>query len=226
MVYKNIIKAKFINRPNRFIANIEIDGKTEVCHVKNTGRCKELLIPNATVFVQECAGGTRKTKYDLISVYKGDKLVNIDSQAPNKVFHQWVLDSDFFGDIVLIKPETKYKDSRLDFYIETANRRILIEVKGVTLEENGVAMFPDAPTERGIKHMNELINSVDEGYKAWAVFIIQLKDVLYFTPNIKTHKAFGDVLKNAKSHGVNIMALDCDVTKNSIKARDYVEVRL
>jgi sugar fermentation stimulation protein A len=226
MFYKNTVQAKFINRPNRFIANIEIDGKTEVCHVKNTGRCKELLIPNATVFVQECAGGTRKTKYDLISVYKGDRLVNIDSQVPNKVFHQWVLDSDLFKDIVLIKPETKFKDSRLDFYIQTTDRRIFIEVKGVTLEENGVAMFPDAPTERGIKHMNELIKSVDEGYEAWAVFIIQMKNVLYFTPNIKTHKAFGDALKNAKSHGVNIMALDCDVTKNSIKARDYVEVRI
>ena len=141
MVYKNIIKAKFINRPNRFIANIEIDGKTEVCHVKNTGRCKELLIPNATVFVQECAGGTRKTKYDLISVYKGDRLVNIDSQVPNKVFHKWVLDSDLFKDIVLIKPETKYKNSRFDFYIETANSKIFAEVKGVTLEKDGVAML-------------------------------------------------------------------------------------
>jgi sugar fermentation stimulation protein A len=226
MIYKNIKQAKFINRPNRFIANIEIEGKTELCHVKNTGRCKELLIPGAAVFVEECACSTRKTKYDLISVYKGDRLINIDSQSPNKVFHKWALGSDLFKDIIFIKPEIKFKNSRLDFYIETTKRKIFIEVKGVTLEENGVAMFPDAPTERGIKHINDLINGVDEGYETWVVFIIQMKDVLYFTPNIETHKSFGDALINAKNHGVNIMALDCHVTKNSIIAGNYVEVRL
>lgn len=226
MFYKNIIQAKFIDRPNRFIANIEIDGKTEVCHVKNTGRCKELLIPNAAIFVQESDVATRKTKYDLISVYKNDRLVNIDSQAPNRVFHEWLLGSDFFKDTTLIRPETKYKNSRFDFYIETVNRKIFIEVKGVTLEENGVVLFPDAPTERGVKHINELVGSMDEGYEAWVVFIIQMKDVLYFTPNIKTHRAFGEALINAKRRGVNIMAIDCDVTKNSLKARELVKVKL
>lgn len=226
MIYENIKKAKFINRPNRFIANIEIEGKTEVCHVKNTGRCKELLIPHATIYVQEFDGRNRKTKYDLISVYKGNRLVNIDSQVPNKVFHQWVPESHFFKDITLIKPETKYKNSRFDFYMETDSSKIFVEVKGVTLEENGVALFPDAPTERGVKHINELISSIGEGYEAWIVFIIQMKDIQYFTPNAKTHKAFGEALKNAKRYGVNIIALDSHVTKNSIKAGNLVEVRL
>ncbi|HHX22455.1 MAG: DNA/RNA nuclease SfsA [Tepidanaerobacteraceae bacterium] len=226
MLYKNVKQAKFINRPNRFIANIEIDGEIEVCHVKNTGRCKELLIPNATVFVQESSSKKRKTKYDLISVYKGESLVNIDSQAPNKVFHEWVVDSEFFKDITFVKPEAKYKNSRFDFYIETVNSKIFTEVKGVTLEEDGVALFPDAPTERGVKHVNELICSTNDGYEAWIVFIIQMKDVLYFTPNIKTHKAFGEALEEAKRRGVNIIALDSYVTKNSISMGDFVKVKL
>jgi sugar fermentation stimulation protein A len=226
MLYKNIKQAKFINRPNRFIANIEIDGEIEVCHVKNTGRCKELLIPNATVFVQEFNSSKRKTKYDLISVYKGRRLVNIDSQAPNKVFHQWAMESNFFKDINFIKGEAKYKNSRFDFYIETARSKIFTEVKGVTLEENGVALFPDAPTERGVKHINELISSLDDGYEAWIVFIIQMKDILYFTPNVKTHEAFGKALEKAQICGVNVIALDSYVTKNSIKAGDFVKVKL
>lgn len=226
MLYKNIKQAKFINRPNRFIANIEIDGKIEVCHVKNTGRCKELLIPNATVFVQECSSNKRKTKYDLISVYKGKRLVNIDSQAPNKVFHQWAMESKFFKDITFVKPEAKYKNSRFDFYIETVYSKIFTEVKGVTLEEDGVALFPDAPTERGVKHINELISSLDDGYEAWIVFIIQMKEILYFTPNVKTHKAFGKSLEEAQRRGVNIIALDSNVTKNSITVGDFVKVKL
>jgi len=226
MLYKNIKQAKFINRPNRFIANIEIDGEIEVCHVKNTGRCKELLIPNATVFVQEFDSSKRKTKYDLISVYKGRRLVNIDSQAPNKVFHQWAMESNFFKDINFIKGEAKYKNSRFDFYIETARSKIFTEVKGVTLEENGVALFPDAPTERGVKHINELISSLDDGYEAWIVFIIQMKDILYFTPNVKTHEAFAKALEKAQICGVNVIALDSYVTKNSIKAGDFVKVKL
>ena len=145
MLYKNVKQAKFINRPNRFIANIEIDGEIEVCHVKNTGRCKELLIPNATVFVQESSSKKRKTKYDLISVYKGESLVNIDSQAPNKVFHEWVVDSEFFKDITFVKPEAKYKNSRFDFYIETVNSKIFTEVKGVTLEKMVLHYFPMHP---------------------------------------------------------------------------------
>ena len=226
MEYKNIKQAKFLSRPNRFIANIEIGGKTEICHVKNTGRCKELLTPDAVVFVQESDNNNRKTKYDLISVYKGKRLINIDSQVPNKVFYEWMLDNNLFGEITLIKPECKYKNSRFDFYIETAAKKIFVEVKGVTLEENGIAMFPDAPTERGIKHITELCQCIREGYEAYIVFVIQMKDVLYFTPNIKTHKAFGDALISAEKQGVKIMALDCEVKKTSIKARGFVDVRL
>jgi sugar fermentation stimulation protein A len=226
MEYKNIKQAKFLSRPNRFIANIEIDGKTEICHVKNTGRCKELLTPDAAVFVQESDNNNRKTKYDLISVYKGKRLINIDSQVPNKVFYEWMLDNNLFGEITLIKPECKYKNSRFDFYIETAAKKIFVEVKGVTLEENGIAMFPDAPTERGIKHITELCQCIREGYEAYIAFVIQMKDVLYFTPNIKTHKAFGDALISAEKQGVKIMALDCEVKKTSIKARGFVDVRL
>ncbi|MBP1925191.1 sugar fermentation stimulation protein A [Sedimentibacter acidaminivorans] len=226
MIYNNIKKAKFINRPNRFIANIEIDGKNEICHVKNTGRCKELLTDNATVFVEEFDSSTRKTKYDLISVYKGERLINMDSQVPNKVFHEWVKNSGLFENITMIKPEYKYGNSRFDFYIETIDKKIFVEVKGVTLEENDVAMFPDAPTLRGLKHINELINSVEDGFEAYVVFIVQMKNIKYFTPNNKTHMEFGEALVLAKSKGVNILALDCEVTKNSIEARNFVDVRL
>ncbi len=226
MKYKDIKKAKFCSRPNRFIAHIEIDGKQEICHVKNTGRCKELLIPGAEVFVQEVNGYNRKTKYDLIGVEKGARLINIDSQVPNKVFHEWVMNSNFFPDISLIKPEVKYKNSRLDFYMETDMRKIFVEVKGVTLEENGVALFPDAPTERGLKHIADLCQCIDEGNEAYLVFIIQMKDIEYFTPNHKTHRAFGEALINAAKHGVKIIALDCEVAADYITARDWVEVRL
>ena len=226
MKYKNIKQGNFISRPNRFIANVEIDGQTHVVHVKNTGRCKELLISGATVFLEESDNSNRKTKYDLISVYKGDKLINIDSNAPNKVFYELVRESGFFKDIVFIKPETKYKNSRFDFYIETKNKKIYIEVKGVTLEENGVLMFPDAPTERGIKHINELCDCIFEGYDAYIIFIIQMNNVKYFTPNYKTHNAFGEALKTAQKQGVNILALDCDITEDEITARNFVEVRL
>ncbi|MEG2770494.1 MAG: DNA/RNA nuclease SfsA, partial [Oscillospiraceae bacterium] len=150
MIYKNIKKAVFIDRPNRFIANVEINGKIETVHVKNTGRCKELLLPKSTVFVQEVDSVTRKTKYDLISVYKGDRLINMDSQAPNKVFAQWAKEGNFLPDITLIKPETTFGNSRFDFYIETKTKKIFVEVKGVTLEENGTVRFPDAPTLRGV----------------------------------------------------------------------------
>lgn len=226
MIYNNIKKAKFIDRPNRFIANIELDGKNEICHVKNTGRCKELLIGNATVFVQEFDSSTRKTKYDLISVYKGERLINMDSQVPNKVFHEWVKNASLFENITTIRPESKYGNSRFDFYIETIDKKIFVEVKGVTLEENGVAMFPDAPTLRGLKHVNELINSIDDGFEAYIVFVIQMKDIEYFTPNIKTHKEFGEALILAQKKGVKILALDCEITENSIEARNFVEVCL
>ena len=226
MKYKNVKKAKFINRPNRFIANIEIEGKNEVCHVKNTGRCKELLIKDSKIFVQEFDSSKRKTKYDLISVYKGNRLINIDSQAPNKVFHEWVKKGYLFNNISLIKPEYKYKNSRFDFYIEADDKKILIEVKGVTLEEDNIVLFPDAPTARGLKHINELTECLDEGYEAYVVFIVQMRDVLYFTPNYKTHREFGEALIRAKKRGVTIWALDCEITENSIEAKNNVDVRL
>ena len=226
MIYNNIRRAKFIRRPNRFIAHIEIDGKEEICHVKNTGRCKELLTENAAVFVQEFDSPKRKTKFDLISVYKGKKLINMDSQVPNKVFHEWLKQSDFLKNISKIKPEHKYNNSRFDFYVEADGRKILLEVKGVTLEENGIVLFPDAPTERGVKHLNELIDSIDDGYDAYVVFIIQMSDINYFTPNIKMHKEFAETLIRAKNHGVKIIALDCDVTENIIAAKNFVEVKL
>lgn len=226
MIYDNIKAAKFINRPNRFIAYIEIDGKIELCHVKNTGRCKELLTEGASIFVQKTNNSNRKTKYSLISVYKGKSLVNIDSQAPNRIFHEWLLEEKLFENITLIKPECKYNNSRFDFYIEADNKKIFIEVKGVTLEENGVAMFPDAPTERGLKHLNELSDSIDEGYEAYVCFVIQMKDVLHFTPNYKTHEEFGETLKKISKKGVNLIALDCEVTKNIITACEHVGIIL
>ena len=226
MKYNNIKEARFLSRPNRFIAHIEIDGEPEICHVKNTGRCRELLIRDARVFVQEVIAANRKTKYDLIGVYKGERLINMDSQVPNKVFNEWVMSSKFFNNLKLIRPECKFQSSRFDFYIETDTRKIFVEVKGVTLEENGVVLFPDAPTERGIKHINDLCQCVNEGYEAYLVFIIQMKDVRYFTPNNATHQAFGEALIKAEKHGVKIFALDCEVDADFIAARNFVQVRL
>lgn len=226
MIYDNIRKAKFIDRPNRFIANIEIDGKIEKCHVKNTGRCKELLVKGAEIYVQESNNKNRKTKYSLISVYKGERLINIDSQAPNKVFQEYLLNGGLFQNITAIETERKYNNSRFDFYVEADGKKIFVEVKGVTLEENGVAMFPDAPTERGVKHLKELGECIDEGYEAYVCFIIQMKDVLYFTPNYKTHRIFGETLKSMVKKGVYVLALDCEVTKESLIARNRVGIVL
>ena len=226
MKYKNIVKAKFISRPNRFIAHVEIDGKTEIAHVKNTGRCKELLIPGAEVYLQKSDNPARKTKYDLISVKKGEKLINIDSQAPNKVFYEWAEKSGFFNDIKVFKPECKYKSSRFDLYIEYENKKAFIEVKGVTLENSGVLMFPDAPTERGVKHVNELCEAVKDGYEAYVFFIIQMKEALYFTPNIETHPQFADALVKAKESGVNILAMSCNVFPEEMEISDFVKVVL
>ena len=226
MKYDHMLPGTFKSRPNRFIANIEINDKLEVCHVKNTGRCKELLTPDAKVFVQESNNPNRKTKFSLISVVKENRLINMDSQVPNKVVHEWILSGGLFDNVTLIKPESKYNNSRFDFYVEADNKKIFIEVKGVTLEDKGVVRFPDAPTERGVKHIKELCNSLEEGYEAYVIFVIQMKDVLYFEPNSETHKAFADALKDAQKSGVNILALDCDVTENTIEIRNFVDVRL
>ncbi len=226
MKYQNIKKAEFLSRPNRFTAICEIDGEKTVCHVKNTGRCRELLVPGCTVYLEERSDPKRKTKYDLVSVIKGTELFNIDSQAPNKVFEQWLSDGSLFNDISLIKPEMKYKNSRFDFYIEHGDKKTFIEVKGVTLEENGVLLFPDAPTERGIKHIHELCEAVNEGFEAYIAFIIQTENAEYFTPNRRTHAEFADALTHASSNNVNIICLNCNVTPNSLNIKDYIPIKL
>ena len=224
MNYNNILEGKFISRPNRFIAHVEINGKVEICHVKNTGRCKELLTPSATVFVEENNNPNRKTKFSLIGVIKGKRMINMDSQVTNKVVHEWILKGNLITEVTLIKPEQKYNNSRFDFYIETENRKIFIEVKGVTLESEGIVKFPDAPTERGVKHVKELCDCIKDGYEAYIIFVIQMKDVLHFEPNVETHKEFAEVLKEAAKNGVNIIAVDCEVKEDSINIRDYVKV--
>lgn len=227
MRYKNIVKGTFIDRPNRFIANVDIDGVPTVCHVKNTGRCRELLIPGAEVFLEKSDNPERKTLYDLIAVYKGDMLFNIDSQAPNKVFGEWLSSgASCFDNITCIKPECKYGNSRFDFYVEADDQKTFIEVKGVTLENDGVLSFPDAPTERGAKHIRELCACMKEGFGAIAVFVIQTKNAKYFTTNAAHDPIFARELKNAHHKGVRIIALCCDVTSDSLSISDYVEVRL
>ncbi|MFU0827233.1 MAG: Sugar fermentation stimulation -like protein [Lachnoclostridium sp.] len=226
MIYKNVRTGKFISRPNRFIALAEIDGHVESCHVKNTGRCRELLLPGVTLFLQESDNSSRKTKYSVIGVMKGERLINMDSQAPNKAVSEWLKDGGLYKDIAYLKPEKTYKNSRFDFYLETADKKAYIEVKGVTLEENGVVLFPDAPTERGVKHINELCQCVREGYEAYIIFVIQMKDVSYFKLNDATDPEFGKALRKAAKEGVHILALDCQVTMNQMIIKDYVPVSL
>lgn len=224
MKYERIETGFFLERPNRFIAYIEIAGQKEIVHVKNTGRCAELLQPGAEVYVQKADNPERKTQWDLIGVKKGKRMINMDSQIPNKVVEEWLRKGNLFPNATVIRPETTYKQSRFDLYVEEDNRKIFIEVKGVTLEHNGVVKFPDAPTERGIKHLNELCEAVKEGYEAYVFFVIQMKGVKYFTPNMKTHAAFGEALRNAKEQGVHILAYDCKVSKDSIEIAQEVPV--
>ncbi|MGI6334046.1 MAG: DNA/RNA nuclease SfsA [Saccharofermentanales bacterium] len=224
--YENIRPAIFLHRPNRFIAEIELDGRVENCHVKNTGRCQELLIPGVQVWVQEQDSHKRKTKYDLITVQKGDRLVNIDSQVPNKVVARWLPHSGLFGNLAAIHQEFRFGSSRFDFCVEEERQRVLIEVKGVTLEQNGVALFPDAPTMRGVKHLRELVTAVEQGYGAVVLFLIQMKNVSRMEPNWQTHSEFGHALTAARSAGVKILALDCYVTPDSIVPGGNVEVNL
>ena len=226
MIYDNILKGVFVSRPNRFIANVIIDSRLEICHVKNTGRCKELLTEGATVFVQEINNNKRKTKFDVISVLKNENIINIDSQAPNKVFYEWIVNSDYFDDIISIKPECKHRDSRYDFYIETKKRKIFVEVKGVTLENNGIVKFPDAPTQRGTKHLYGLTECIKEGFESYVFFIAQLKNVDYFEPNIIADNKFYDALLYAQKCGVKIKCLNCDVSENFICVDKFIDVRL
>lgn len=226
MTYDNIHEAVFLDRPNRFIAHILLNGQKQVCHVKNTGRCKELLLPGAEIFVQHSANPARKTAYDLIAVRKGERLINMDAVAPNKVFGEWLSAGGPGYVPELIRPECVHGDSRFDFYFEHGGRKALAEVKGVTLEDDGVVRFPDAPTERGVKHLHGLIRCVQEGFEAYAVFIIQMKGVKYFEPNRATHPEFAEALCQAAQAGVKLLALDCDVEKDSLRAGDLVEIHL
>ena len=226
MKYSNIERVYFKERPNRFIAYVETEEGREICHVKNTGRCKELLTSDAVVYVQRNDNPARKTKLDLIGVEKGDYLINMDSQAPNAAVKEWLQAGNLFSKNAAVYSEKTYGESRFDFYIEDGERKAFMEVKGVTLELDGVCRFPDAPTERGVKHIRELIKSMEDGYEAYILFVIQMSPVKYLEPNDATHKAFGDALREAAKAGVHVMARDCKVTIDSMEIMNEVEVRL
>ncbi len=233
MEYKNIVKGKFISRPNRFVAQVETNGETVLCHVKNTGRCKELLIPGVTVYMEDFSGrmGNRKLQYSLICVAKEKNLVNIDSQAPNKVVSEALQSGAILlpgmNSLEIIKGEHVYGNSRLDFYTEdVCGQKGLVEVKGVTLEKNGTAMFPDAPTQRGLRHVEELCKAASCGYQSYIIFVIQMSGVSLFMPNYKTHPSFGEALKKAASCGVHILCYDCLVTPDSIAVYSPIDYRL
>ena len=224
MQYGEVKSGVFLRRPNRFIAHVLVDGEEVVCHVKNTGRCRELLVPGVQVWLEKAANPNRKTAYDLIAVEKGDLLINMDAQAPNKVFGEWA--TVFEPELVEMKPEYTYGKSRLDFCLRTEEGLHLVEVKGVTLEEGGHTRFPDAPTERGVKHLHELMRAVEEGHRASAVFIIQMEEVVDFAPNDVTHPAFGEALRAASAAGVEIVAVNCRVTPESLEVLGRVPVIL
>lgn len=224
MRYQRMEKAAFLARPNRFIAHVLLDGEEVVCHVKNTGRCRELLIPGAEVWLERGTNPQRKTLYDLIAVRKGERLINMDAQAPNRVFAEWA--SQLEPEMTALRAEYTYGQSRLDFCLETPQGLHLVEVKGVTLEEKGHTRFPDAPTERGIKHLQELIRAVENGHKASVVFVIQMEDVLDFAPNDATHPAFGAALRQAAAAGVQVVAVNCRVAPDSLEILHRIPVIL
>ncbi|MBQ8527749.1 MAG: DNA/RNA nuclease SfsA [Lachnospiraceae bacterium] len=228
MKYKKIVKAKFIERPNRFIAYANLNGQIVKCHVKNTGRCKELLVPGAEIFLEDHSGRSdRKTQYSLVKVVKEGRLINMDSQAPNQVAYEWIQNGGLYPDITLLKREQKYGNSRFDLYYERKNgEKGFVEVKGVTLEINNIAKFPDAPTGRGVKHIKELIEAKKAGYEANVLFVIQMKGIVRFEPNYQTHKVFGETLKEAEKQGVNLLAMDCLVTEDGLLIDQAVEVVL
>ncbi len=231
MRYPNIHPAVFLDRPNRFIAHVSLGGETVVAHVKNTGRCKELLVPGATVYLERSDNPARKTLYDLIAVEKNVSretivLINMDAQAPNKVFGEWAAAGRFVPGLTLLRPETTFGKSRFDFYWEVGERRGFVEVKGCTLERDGAAYFPDAPTERGVKHVEELMAARRAGYEAALFLVIQMEGVAFWSPNDETHPAFGDAVRRAAEAGVRIMAYDCAVTPDSLEINAPVEVRI
>ena len=225
MTYKNMIPGIFLSRPNRFIARVEIDGREETVHVKNTGRCRELLTPGAAVWCQIADNPNRKTNYDLIAVQKGERLINMDSQAPNIAAGEW-LRGGGLGEIANLKTESFHEDSRFDFSFEKDGRQCFLEVKGVTLENDGICAFPDAPTERGTKHLKGLTRLAQEGFGAYVLFVIQMADVKYLHPNDVTDPAFGAALREAAAAGVQVLAVDCAVTVDSMTIRNPVPVVL
>ncbi len=225
MQYANMVGGVFHQRPNRFIAHIEIGGQMQICHVKNTGRCRELLRPGVKVWCQHCDAPSRKTAYDLIAVEKGARMINMDSQAPNKAAYEWLL-SGGLGEISDLRPETTHGDSRFDFSFVKDGKLCFLEVKGVTLEDGGVCAFPDAPTARGAKHLHGLAQAVQEGYGAYVLFVIQMADVKYLHPNDATDPAFGAALRQAAHSGVQVLAVDCQVTPDTMSIQAAVEVRL
>lgn len=225
MKYRNVTEGIFLARPNRFVAEVEIGGARCVCHVKNTGRCRELLIPGVRVILEKSDNPSRKTPYDLIAVYKGDILINIDSQAPNHVFGEWIR-TGVWGEITHIKPECTYGNSRFDFYLERKGRKCFVEVKGVTLEQDGVALFPDAPTLRGVKHLCELIDAAEHGYDACIFFVVQMERCRYVTPNRQTHPAFAETLVRAAEKGVGVYAVRCRVSEDELVVDGWTEVKL
>ena len=226
MKYENISEGRFISRPNRFIAEVEMQDGRKTVHVKNTGRCRELLVPGAAVYLEKSAAPGRKTDYDLVAVQKDGKIVNMDSLAPNRTVHEWIASGKYFKDVTLIKPESFYKDSRFDFYVEAGTRKIYIEVKGVTLEKNRTALFPDAPSERALKHVEELIEAVGKGFEGYVIFVIQMKGPERFMPNREAQPEFADALQRAKEAGVHILAYDCSVSADEIELCEPVEVEL
>lgn len=225
MQYNHIIQGRFVERPNRFIARVEIDGRIETVHVKNTGRCRELLTKGARVYLEKSDKAERSTAYDLVAVEKGKRLINMDSQAPNKAVGEWLPGGKLFPDLVSVRPETVYGNSRFDFYLETSTEKVFMEVKGVTLEEDGVVRFPDAPSDRAVKHVEELIQAKRAGYRVFVLFVIQMEDVRYFTPNYATHREFAEALRRAAEEGVEILACDCLVTADSMRINRSVPVK-
>ncbi len=225
MKYSSMLPGVFLSRPNRFIAHIEIDGRTEICHVKNTGRCAELLPPGAQVWCQRSDNPARKTKYDLIAVKKGARIINMDAQAPNKAAGEW-LAAGGLGALSNLKAETTFGNSRFDFSFEKDGKSCFLEVKGVTLENDGVCAFPDAPTQRGVKHLKELTALAKQGCGAYMLFVIQMSDVKYLHPNDAADPAFGQALRQARKAGVQILAMDCAVAVDSMDIRTPVLVKL
>lgn len=226
MNYEHIVEGRFLERPNRFVAKVNLGGNVETVHVKNTGRCRELLVKGAKVYLEKSDNRERATAYDLVAVEKGDRVINMDSQAPNKAVEEWVRSGGLFSDVVLVKPETKFGNSRFDFYVETGTEKIFIEVKGVTLEEEGVVRFPDAPSDRAVKHVGELIAAKRQGYRVFVIFVIQMEGVKYFTPNRDTHPEFAEALCEAVEAGVEVLAYDCLVTPQTMEIHCQVQAVL